>query len=220
MCISPTVLWYASTISVYSLGGWFLAFLNILNKILGQNELCAYEQRLDILLSDNQFKHQVTSQSTKRMYYCISVSLFVHWLDVLKCLFYPQRSASNFFHFLQKIYELFIKLWSCFYLPFSDPQKMASVMPRETHQSILMADISSVQLVQENCQVSLGKLNFVLGEWIIYDKHWMIVWKKLLFVNCISASSSFLLHNGSSQFLQLLLLIYIYLFIKICCIVP
>lgn len=137
---------------------------------------------------------------------CITAKVSVCLLgDALKCcLFSPQRSVWNFFHFLQKIYELFIKLWSCFYLSFSDQQKMASVMPPETHQSILMADISSVKLVQENCQVSLGKLSFLLGEWIICDKYWMIGWKKLLFVNCISASSSFSLHNYSSQFLLLL----------------
>lgn len=110
----------------------------------------------------------------------------------------------------KKIYEDFIKLWSCSCLSFSNQHKMVSVIPPETHQSILMADISSVKLVQENCQVSLGKLNFLLGEWIIYDKYWMIGWKKLLFVNCILASSAFSRHNYSSQFLSLLKFIYIF----------
>lgn len=187
MSINPTVFWYTSTTSIYPLWGWFLACLNIHNKILGQNELYAYEQILTFCcqMINLNIKQPFNLQSV-----CIivkvSVCLFTG-LDALKCLFSPQRSAWNFFHFLQKIYELFIKLWSWFYLSFSDQQKMTSVMPLERHQSILMADTSSVKLVQENCQVSLGKLSFLLGEWIIYDKHWMIVWKKLLFVNCISA---------------------------------
>lgn len=200
MCNSPMVYWYSG---IYPLWTLFSNFWNILDKTLGQNELHSYEQHLDILLSDNQFKHQAIFQSTQCMYYCKSVSLFTR-VGALKCLFSRQRSVWNFFHFLpKKIYEHFIKLWSCFYLSFWDQQKMVSVMPPETHQSILMADISSVKPVQENCQVSLGKLSFLLGEWIIYDKYWMIGWETF-FVNCILSSSAFSHHNYSSQFLSLL----------------
>lgn len=108
--------------------------------------------------------------------------------------------------------------WSCGPISFfSDQQKMVSVMLPKTHQSILMAVILSGKLVQENYQISLGKLSFLLEEWIIYDKYWMIGWKKLLFVNCISASSSFTLHNYSSQFFSRLIYIYICSYNLLCC---
>lgn len=80
----------------------FFAFLNIPNNFFVQNNLYAYEQYPDILLSYDQFKHQATVHTAKCIHYCRSVSLFT-WLDALKwCLFSHQRSGWNFFHFLQK----------------------------------------------------------------------------------------------------------------------
>lgn len=98
MCNSPMVYWYSG---IYPLWTLFSNFWNILDKTLGQNELHSYEQHLDILLSDNQFKHQAIFQSTQCMYYCKSVSLFTR-VGALKCLFSRQRSVWNFFHFLPK----------------------------------------------------------------------------------------------------------------------
>lgn len=99
MCNTAMVYWYSS---IYPLKILFLKIWSILNKTLGQNEPHSYEQHIDILLSDDQFKHQAIFQSTQCMYYCKSVSLFTE-LDALKyCLFSRQRSVWNFFHFLPK----------------------------------------------------------------------------------------------------------------------
>lgn len=90
--------WYSG---IYPLWTLFLKFWNILDKTLGQNELHSYEH-LDILLSDDQFKHQAIFQSTQCTYYCKSVSLFTRLGTLKCCLFSHQRSVWNFFHFSAK----------------------------------------------------------------------------------------------------------------------